>query len=220
MPEVRILEKVMKANDAWAEETRRLLRERGITALNLIGSAGSGKTALLEKTFERMGQVDGFFVMEGDIATACDAERIGRCGVDVVQITTGNACHIDAHLIHKAMQGFELHGKRILFIENVGNLVCPAEFDIGEDAKITVLSTTEGEEKPLKYPLVFQESELVLLTKTDLLPYIDFKKETFYANVAKVNPKAPVLEISNTTGEGLDAWIAWLEKRCATGRPS
>lgn len=213
MPVVKILEQVMQANDAWAERTRAHLKEKGIIAFNLIGSAGSGKTSLLEKSFELMGRPERFFVMEGDIATTRDAERIDRCGVDVVQITTGIACHIDAHLIHQALGNFNLEGKELLFIENVGNLVCPAEFDIGETAKITIASTAEGDEKPLKYPLVFQESELVVLTKVDLLPYLDFNLDEFRANVARTNPKVRILETSIKTGKGFDAWVQWLEAR-------
>ncbi len=210
MPKVPVFEQILKANDAWAEQTRTLLQDRRIAALNLIGSAGSGKTTLLEKTFERMGRPERFFVMEGDVATSRDAERIERCGVDVVQITTGNSCHIDAHLIHKAMDAFDLEGRETLFIENVGNLVCPAEFDIGETCKITVASTAEGDEKPLKYPLVFEESRLIVLTKTDLMPYLNFDIGEFRANVEKVSPTTPLIELSSTTGEGFDAWISWL----------
>ncbi len=213
MAEIKVVEQIMKANDAWAERNRALLAEKNVLALNLIGSPGSGKTTLLEKTFQAMGQPERFFVMEGDVATSCDAERIGQCGVDVVQITTGNSCHIDAHLIHKAFEGFSLDTCEVLFVENVGNLVCPAEFDIGEHAKITILSTAEGHEKPLKYPLVFEESELVVLTKIDLLPYLDFDLDVFRANVAKVNPKVPIIETSTKTGEGVADWVEWIQNR-------
>ena len=213
MATVTVLERILKANEAWAEETRRLLSERRVLCVNLIGSPGSGKTSLLEVTIPHLGDPAGIAVIEGDMATSRDADRIARCGVDSVQITTGTACHIDAHLVRQSIDRVGLEGRRILFIENVGNLVCPAQFDIGEHAKVAVLSVPEGDEKPLKYPPLFHESALIVLTKADLIPYTDFSRETFLANVKLVNPHLPTIEVCPKTGEGIKRWIDWLEDR-------
>ncbi|MFH1738596.1 MAG: hydrogenase nickel incorporation protein HypB [bacterium] len=210
MAEVTVLDKILKANEAWAEETRRLLHERRVLCVNLIGSPGSGKTTLLESSIPHLGDSATLAVIEGDIATSRDADRIGRRGVDCVQITTGNACHVDAHLVRQAIDKVGLDGRRMLFVENVGNLVCPAEFDIGEHAKVGVLSVPEGDEKPLKYPLLFQESALVVLTKTDLIPHTNFSREAFHENVRVVNPELQVMEVCCKTGDGINSWIEWL----------
>lgn len=213
MARVTVLERILKANEAWAEETRRSLNERRVLCVNLIGSPGSGKTRLLEASIPHLGNPASIAVIEGDLATSRDADRIGRCGVDSVQITTGNTCHVDAHLARQALDQVGLDGRRIVFIENVGNLVCPAQFDIGEHAKVAVLSVPEGDEKPLKYPLLFQESALVVLTKTDLIPYTDFSHETFLENVRLVNPQLQTIEVCCKTREGVERWVAWLEER-------
>ncbi len=213
MATVKVLEKIMKANDAWAEETRRILGEFGILCVNLIGSPGSGKTTLLEKSIPGLGDPKTIAVIEGDLATSRDADRIGECGVDSVQVTTGTACHIGSHWVRQAMEQVGLDGRRLLFVENVGNLVCPAQFDIGENAKVAFVSVPEGDEKPLKYPLLFQQSRLALLTKTDLIPHTDFNVEAFRENIRLVNPDLQVIEVCSKTGEGVAKWIEWLHSQ-------
>ncbi len=219
MAEVKLLERVLKANEVWAEEIRRMLRERRIFCANLIGSPGSGKTTLLEKSIPLLGDPSGLAVIEGDLATSRDADRIGRCGVDSIQIATGTGCHIDAHHVRQALDRIGLDNRRMIFIENVGNLVCPAEFDIGEHAKVAVLSVPEGDEKPLKYPPLFQASALVVLTKTDLIPYTDFSRDEFMKNVSLVNPTLPVMEVCCKTGDGIDRWTNWLEAQYQAAFP-
>ena len=213
MAKVKVLEKILKANDAWAEETRRLLSEHRILCVNLIGSPGSGKTTLLEKSLPLLGDPKTVAVIEGDLATSRDADRIGRCGVDSIQVTTGTACHIGSHWVRQAIEQIGLGGRRIVFVENVGNLVCPAQFDIGEHAKVAVVSVPEGDEKPLKYPLLFQQCRLTILTKTDLIPHTDFDRETFRENVRTVNPKLEVIEVCPRSGEGVERWVEWLRSQ-------
>jgi len=211
--EVKVVKDILEANEVIAEENRRLFKEKGLYVLNLMGAPGTGKTTLLERTIERIKDRWKVGVIEGDIATSRDAERIAQYGVSVVQINTGGACHLDGNMVRMGLRELPLEGLRVLIVENVGNLVCPAEFNIGEDDKVMILSVTEGEDKPLKYPLMFQVSRLLLLNKIDLLPYVDFNLDRFREFALKVNPHLEIIPISCKTGEGLEEWIKWLENR-------
>ncbi len=211
--EIKIVKRLMKANDDWAQRTRKTLLEKQILCLNLMSSPGSGKTSILECTIDRLRDAYNIFVLEGDLATTRDADRIQKHNVPVVQLLTEGSCHLDANLVHHALENVDLNSLDILFIENVGNLVCPAEFDIGESAKIAVLSVPEGDDKILKYPKLFRDATCVILNKIDLLPYLEFRKEQFYEDLHKLNPQAPVFELSCKTGQGMDQWIAWLAQQ-------
>jgi hydrogenase nickel incorporation protein HypB len=214
--EIKIVRKVMAANDAVADEVRALLRARGIVCYNLMGSPGSGKTTLLEHTVRAARAELAPGIVEGDIATTADAERLARLGVPVVQINTGpfgGECHLGANFVRAALDDLPLDELRTLFIENVGNLVCPAEFDVGESRRVAVLSVAEGEDKPLKYPLMFRVCHAVVVTKVDLLPHLDYDPARLRANLAAVNPALEVVEFSGKTGAGLGAWLAFLRKR-------
>ena len=192
-----------------AEENKSILTQKGITTINIIGSPGSGKTTLLLKTIEKLKGEINIQVIEGDIASSIDAETISREGIDVVQINTEGECHLDANMIKQALKNMELK-PGILFVENVGNLVCPAEFEIGEDFKVAVLSVPEGHDKPYKYPMIFSKAKAVVLTKADLLPYIDFDMDAFMSGIASLNPECKVFVLSAKTGEGISDWINWL----------
>jgi len=218
---VDIVSKVLAANDRIAAENRRTFAGAGVVVVDVMGSPGAGKTMLLEATIERLAGSARVAVITGDIATARDAGRIARHGVPAVQIVTGEfggACHLEAGTVAEALGRLDLAAVDVLFVENVGNLVCPAEFDLGQDARVVVLSVTEGEDKPLKYPLAFQVADLVILSKTDLVPHLDVDMEDLRANVREVNPRAEPLEISAKTGEGMDGWVSWLglvrSKKC------
>jgi len=211
--EVKVVKDILEANEVIAEENRRLFKEKGLYVLNLMGAPGTGKTTLLERTIERIKDRWKVGVIEGDIATSRDAERIAQYGVSVVQINTGGACHLDGNMVRMGLRELPLEGLQVLIVENVGNLVCPAEFNIGEDDKVMILSVTEGEDKPFKYPLMFQVSKLLLLNKIDLLPYVDFNLDRFKEFALKVNPNLEIIPISCKTGEGLEEWIKWLENR-------
>jgi len=203
---IKVYKDLMGENEKWAAKTRELLADRGIAMLNLIGSPGSGKTTLLERIAEGGGGDVRFAVLEGDVETTRDAERLAALGVPVSQLLTGGACHLEAKLVHRALQDLDIDNLDMVIVENVGNLVCPAEFDIGEAAKVAVLSVTEGEDKPLKYPLLFQEAGAVVLTKTDLLPHLDFDIEQCVACVHRVKAGLPVHRVSAKTGEGMEEW--------------
>lgn len=210
---LRIVEHVLKANDAIAAENRARLKQHGVVAVNMMSSPGSGKTLMLERTLEILGDRMQIGIIEGDIRTTRDADRLARFDVPIVQINTepfGGDCHLGAHVISKALDEIELSALDMLLIENVGNLVCPAEFDIGENRKVVVLSTTEGEDKPLKYPLMFRVSHALLINKIDLLPYIDVDIEVLKEYVRKVNPHIEMFEVSAKCGEGIEAWTDWL----------
>jgi len=207
---VAIEQNILAKNDGYAEQNRRLLRERGIFALNLVSSPGSGKTTLLVRTIEALRGRCPVVVIEGPQQTANDAERIRATGVQALQINTGKGCHLDAHMVGAALRELDLPEQGILFIENVGNLVCPAAFDLGEAHKVAILSVTEGEDKPLKYPDMFLAADVMLLNKCDLLPYLRFDVELAVANARRVNPKLAVFQVSAETGQGLDDWLAWL----------
>jgi hydrogenase nickel incorporation protein HypB len=211
--EVKVVKNILEANEVIASQNKRLFAEKGVYVLNLMGSPGAGKTTLLERTIENLKDTKKIAVIEGDIETSRDAERIAAHGVPALQINTGGACHLDGNMVRKALEEFDLDQIEFLIVENVGNLVCPAEFKIGEDDKAMIISVTEGDDKPLKYPLMFQVSSVLLLNKIDLLPYLDFDVERFQSDALKINPKLRILQISCKTGEGLSDWMNWIEDR-------
>lgn len=213
MSRVAIEKKVLNENQILAEQLRERYRQHGILCVNFISAPGSGKTLLLEKTLERMDKGSRVAVLTGDLQTENDAKRLEQFGFPVKQIVTGGTCHLDARMVERHLADWNLENLDLLVVENVGNLVCPSSYDLGEDAKIVLLSTTEGEDKPLKYPSIFFKSELMILTKIDLLPYITFKAELAKENARRVHPQLEILDVSSTTGEGLDAWMAWLAAR-------
>lgn len=203
----------MEKNDRHAAENRKRLSRNGVLALNLVSSPGSGKTTILERTLTECSGRFRCAVIEGDQQTDNDARRIAATGVPVKQINTGAGCHLDAHMVGHAMDEFPLEELDLLFIENVGNLVCPASFDLGEEAKVVVLSVTEGEDKPLKYPQMFHNSRVMLLNKVDLLPHLEFDVERCIEYARRVNPYIEVIRLSARTGEGMDQWYGWLAQR-------
>ena len=212
---VRIERDILSKNAGFARANRARLADRGIFALNLVSSPGSGKTSLLVRTIEALAPHRAIAVIEGDQQTSNDAARIRATGVPAVQVNTGKGCHLDAHMVGHALDELAPATGSLLFIENVGNLVCPAAFDLGEAHKVVVLSVTEGEDKPLKYPDMFAASDLMLLNKSDLLPHLDFDLAACMANALRVNPALQILTVSARTGEGLPAWLAWIEARAA-----
>jgi hydrogenase nickel incorporation protein HypB len=213
MNRVVVEKRVLSENDAVAAGVRETLRRVGALSLNFIGSPGAGKTALLEKTLERLSVHAAVGVLTGDIQTDNDARRLLRYGHPVQQITTAGACHLDARMVEQHLNGWPAAGLKLLFIENVGNLVCPTSYDLGEDAKIVVLSVTEGEDKPLKYPGIFRKAELMILNKIDLLPHVPFNIELARENARRIHPEIEIIETSCTTGAGLDQWMSWLSTR-------
>lgn len=213
--EIKLMKNILGANDEVAALNRKMFAECGVIVMNLMGSPGSGKTTLLEKTLARLADKIKVAVIEGDLFTAKDAERIERQGVDVIQINTAGGCHLDAPMIQKACASLDLSAIDLLIVENVGNLVCPAEFDIGENFKAVVLSITEGDDKPLKYPLIFKESEVTLLNKIDLLPFTNFDLQSAREDLTTLHPTIKIFETSCTKGAGLDDWAAWLLGKAA-----
>ncbi|WP_026604217.1 hydrogenase nickel incorporation protein HypB [Methylomonas sp. 11b] len=210
---VSVLSNLLKHNDEQAELNRAKFDANGVLAINLMSSPGSGKTALLEATIRQLKDKISIAVIEGDLETENDAERIRAQGVPAYQITTGTACHLDAHLIQHALEHLDLAKIDLLFIENVGNLVCPASFDLGHHRNITLLSVTEGDDKPAKYPVMFRAADLMLITKTDLLPYLDdFSTEKAERCQRQLASHSPVLTLSSRSGEGLAGWLQWLEQ--------
>ncbi|CUU06440.1 hydrogenase nickel incorporation protein HypB [Candidatus Thermokryptus mobilis] len=218
MHKIDIGTKILQANEEIAFENKEIFRRYGIFTVNVMSAPGAGKTSLLEETIKRLKNDFSIAVIEGDLQTSVDSERIKALGVPAYQITTGNVCHLDARMIHNALHEFKLDGFDILFIENVGNLVCPAEFYLGEDLKVMVYSVVEGVEKPKKYPLMFHEVEVVLLNKIDLLPYSGVELSEVEKNVREVNPTAKIFPISCKTGIGLDEWVSWFRNRVAKFR--
>ena len=201
---------VLSRNNLLAEHNRGFFEGRDIFALNLVSSPGSGKTTILEKTISDLKEEISFAVIEGDQQTTQDAERIKAAGSPVIQINTGQGCHLDAHMIQHAVKDLDIARNSILMIENVGNLVCPALFDLGEAHKVVIISVTEGDDKPLKYPAMFEASDLCIINKTDLLPYVDFNIEQCREFALKVNPNLTFIELSARTGSGLETWYNWL----------
>jgi len=208
---------VLAKNDGLAAENREEFARRGIVVLNLMSSPGSGKTTLLERTVRELGADVPVSVLEGDQETVLDADRIAAAGARVVQINTGAGCHLDAGLVARAMPSLAPADGSVVFVENVGNLVCPALFDLGERARVVIMSATEGADKPLKYPHMFRTADLVLLNKVDLLPYVDFDVAACVAAARRARPGVAVLEVAATSGDGLDAWYAWVRELVAVG---
>lgn len=213
MSRVVVEKKVLNENQILAEQLRQRYLENDVFCINIISSPGSGKTSLLERTLEQLPKTTRVAVLTGDIQTENDAIRLARAGFPVKQITTGGTCHLDARMIEKHLADWPLESLDILLIENVGNLVCPSSYDLGEHAKVVVLSVTEGEDKPLKYPSIFFKAELAVINKIDLLPYVPFDIAKARENIQKVHPGADIVEVSCTTGEGLDKWLQWLNAR-------
>lgn len=211
--QIKILQSLLEENEAKAQELRELLRAKKILMLNLISSPGSGKTSLLEKTLHALRDKYRMAVIEGDVETDRDARRLENYRVPIALINTSGACHLEAVSIEKAFTALDLDKLDIIFVENVGNLVCPAEFDIGETAKVALLSTAEGDDKPEKYPLLFRESELLILNKIDLLPHVDFNCESFYQDVRRLKADLTVIEMSCKNSVGLQVWFDWLEQQ-------
>jgi len=211
---VKIERDILSKNDGYANENRNYLAAHGIFALNLVSSPGSGKTTLLVKSITALNGSVPLAVIEGDQQTDNDAARIRATGAPALQINTGKGCHLDAHMVGQAMRQLGLQDDSLLLIENVGNLVCPASFDLGEAHKVAILSVTEGEDKPLKYPDMFRASDLMLLNKCDLLPYLTFDANLAIANARRVNPNIQVIRISATSGEGMDEWLEWIRAGC------
>lgn len=208
--EIKVMTDILAKNDHIAAAVNAQLSAAGIFVLNLMGSPGSGKTSVLEQTIASLKGELSMAVIEGDLFTSKDAQRIERHGVPVIQINTGGGCHLDANMINDVLPKLSLHALDLLIIENVGNLVCPAEFNIGEDVKATVLSITEGEDKPLKYPLMFKQSQAVILNKIDLLPYTSFDMAAAVDDITSINPQVELIKASCRTGEGMAAWYNWL----------
>lgn len=213
---VSVVKNILEANDRIAQQNRDLFDEHDLTVMNLMSSPGAGKTSLLERTIQALKQDLSLGVIEGDIQSSQDAERIARMGIPVVQINTGGACHLDGNMIRDTFSEFNLAELDLLVVENVGNLVCPAEFKVGEDFKAMILSVTEGDDKPAKYPLMFHESSVLLVNKVDLLPYVDCTVERIREEALKINPHMTIFEISCKTGEGLEAWYEWLKQEVLT----
>ena len=215
---VQIERDILSKNDGLAQRNRAWLAERGIFALNLVSSPGSGKTTLLVRTIEMLRDKLPIAVIEGDQQTSFDADRIRATGAPALQINTGKGCHLDAEMVRTALQRLAPAEDSVLMIENVGNLVCPAGFDLGEAHKVVVLSVTEGEDKPLKYPDMFYAASLMLLNKTDLLPHLHFDVERCRANARRINPTIEIVQLSATTDAGMDGWLAWIERGAAAAR--
>jgi hydrogenase nickel incorporation protein HypB len=211
---------LLAGNDELAARNRRELAERGVVAVNLMSSPGSGKTTLLERTVRDLGADLPIGVLEGDQETRLDAERIGATGVPAVQINTGAGCHLDADMVAAGLRALAPEPGALVFVENVGNLVCPALFDLGERARVVIMSVTEGADKPLKYPHMFRTADLMLVNKVDLLPYVDFDVARCVDYARRARPDVPVIEISATRGDGLDAWYSWLHELRAASSPS
>jgi hydrogenase nickel incorporation protein HypB len=207
---VQLQQKVLAKNDGIAAQNRERLAARGVAMLNLMSSPGAGKTTLLERTSRELAGTLGITVIEGDQETALDASRISAAGCRVVQVNTGSGCHLDAAMVARALEELNPAPGSAVIIENVGNLVCPALFDLGEACRVVLAAVTEGPDKPMKYPQMFRRADLVLLTKVDLLPYLEFDTERYAADLAKVSPSARLMHLSATSGEGMDAWLAWL----------
>lgn len=209
--EVKVMQKILNVNDRIADELRADLKQKNILFINLMSSPGSGKTSIMERTAREFGEK--MCVIEGDIQTTLDAERVAKAGIQAYQINTGpfgGDCHLESGWIKSAMEEINLNGLDLIFVENIGNLVCPAEFDVGAHVNAVVLSVTEGEDKPLKYPLAFQSSQLCLISKIDLLPYLDIRLEDIRENIKKANPNMKIIELSAKTGDGFDKWFEYL----------
>jgi hydrogenase nickel incorporation protein HypB len=215
---VTVVQNVLDANDRIANGNRALFDEKNLYVMNLMSSPGAGKTTLVERTILALRNRVRIAVIEGDIQDTFDADRVAALGIPAVQINTGGGCHLDGNMIREALAGLNLDEADLLIVENVGNLVCPAEFRIGENDKVMILSVPEGADKPAKYPLMFQESSVLIINKTDLLPYVDFDLDKARRDARALNPDIEIFEVSCKTGEGLEGWFAWLTKRMESRR--
>jgi hydrogenase nickel incorporation protein HypB len=213
MSVITIERKVLERNDEIASKNRELFKKHNLFTINLVSSPGSGKTSVIEKTLEYFRGKLKISVIEGDVQTSLDAERVSKYGVPVVQIVTNGSCHLEAKLVQDALSNLKLAGTNLLFIENVGNLVCPAAYDLGEDMKIVIVSTTEGDDKPLKYPRMFLNASVLLINKIDLLPYLNCNVDLLKKNALQINPMLEIFELSCTNGQGFDKLCRWLEKK-------
>lgn len=210
--EIKIMKNILDRNQNKANEIRNLLKLKEILMVNIISSPGAGKTTLLERTCEALGAKYRIGVIEGDITTDRDAQRLKKYNIPIVVINTEGGCHLDSNSISKVLDSFDLDNLDVLFVENVGNLICPSQFDLGESFKLAVVSTTEGDDKPAKYPMLFREAKAVLLNKIDLIPYTNFNYDNFSSDLKKLNGQIPVFEISCTRGDGLREWYKWIEE--------
>jgi len=208
--EIKVLKDILSANEQIAEKNRQLLDSNGVFAVNIMASPGAGKTNLILATIKALKGKISIGVIEGDISSSLDAETIGKEGIPVIQINTGGACHLDASMLSSALSSVPLQDIELLLIENVGNLVCPAEFIIGEHKKVLVASTPEGDDKPFKYPLMFLKADAVLINKIDLLPYLNFDVQSFSQAVSGINEKVEIFQVASTTGQGIEEWVSWL----------
>jgi len=211
--EIKIMKNILDRNQDKANEVRSLLKEKNVLMVNIISSPGAGKTTLLERTCEKLGSQLKMGVIEGDIATDRDAQRLKKYNIPIVVINTEGGCHLDSHSISKVLGEFDLNSLDVIFVENVGNLVCPSHFDLGENFKIAVVSTAEGDDKPVKYPMLFSEAKVTILNKTDLIPYTNFNKKEFTSDLMKINPGVLLIEASCTNNQGLEEWYNWLKKQ-------
>lgn len=209
--EIKIMKNIMHANQKLADENRSFFKTKKITAVNVMASPGAGKTSVITRVIETLNGSVGVGVIEGDIASSIDAEKIDKLGIPVVQINTGGGCHLDANMIKTSIDDLRLGVNSILFIENVGNLVCPSSFDLGEGIKLVIASVPEGHDKPYKYTSMFELADVIILNKVDLMPYIDFDRNSFYEGIKALNEKVLVFEISCRTGEGIDEFVSWLK---------
>ncbi|MCX8129645.1 MAG: hydrogenase nickel incorporation protein HypB [Clostridia bacterium] len=209
--EIKIMKNILDANDKLAGDNRSLFNQRGIIAVNVMASPGAGKTSIILRVIEGLKGEVGVSVIEGDIASSIDAEKIDKLGIPVVQINTGGGCHLDANMIRSVVEDLKPQDNSIIFIENVGNLVCPSAFDLGEGIRLVIASVPEGHDKPFKYTSMFEAADVIILNKMDLMPYIDFDRDSFYKGIRALNEKAPVFEISCRTGEGVGEFVSWLK---------
>lgn len=218
MSVITIERKVLEKNDEIARQNRELFASRGIFAINMVSSPGAGKTSILEKTLEHLRGSLPLAIIEGDVQTDLDAQRVARYGVPAVQIVTRGGCHLEANLVRDALASLNLAGVRLLIIENVGNLVCPSNYDLGEAMKVVVASTTEGDDKPLKYPAMFRNASVLVINKIDLLPYINCNLASLRSNALQINPSLKVFETSCTAGTGIETWVRWLTEQASATR--
>ena len=210
---ITVERKVLEKNDAIAEQNRKKFKDKKLYSINLLSSPGSGKTSIVEKTIEILKDEINLAVIEGDVQTDLDAQRVGKYDIPVVQIVTNGGCHLEANLVKDSFSKIEDHEIDVLIIENVGNLVCPSSYDLGEDEKVVIVSTTEGDDKPLKYPAMFRRSSILIINKTDLIPHVNCSLETLRNNALTINPSLKIFETSCTTGEGLEEWCSWLKSK-------
>jgi hydrogenase nickel incorporation protein HypB len=213
--EIKVLKNILGANEQLAEKNRALLDENGVFAINIMASPGAGKTSLILETIRRLKGKVRVGVIEGDVSSSVDAETVGKEGVPVIQINTGGSCHLDANMVANALAGLPLADIDLLIVENVGNLICPAGFALGEHRRVIICSIPEGDDKPLKYPVMFHEADIVVLNKTDLLPYVKFSPDAFSKALKSINEKLGIIEVSCATGQGFGDWVSWLEKQMA-----